>query len=196
MATGGTNPPPALTTSAAAWTNVTSYSATITLFERAGTRIENSVFAYSFRKPGSVTMHVDSGVNAGANLEWDGGDTVVVSKGHGFMGLFKKTVGLRDPMVATPLGDTVNQISYGSIIEHAEQTPGTLSQTAGPAVDGEPTTEVTLIPATAAADGGLTREVLCISEKTHLPVEVLGYEGSELIRNIAFSNVVLTAPSP
>jgi hypothetical protein len=43
----------------------------------------------------------------------------------------------------------------------------------------------------AIPDAGLTREVVELSAQTHLPLRVLGYEGSTLVRRIDFSNVKL-----
>jgi hypothetical protein len=58
-------------------------------------------------------------------------------------------------------------------------------------VDGVAINAVTLIPAGSESDAGLTREVVELSTVTHLPVQVLGYDGSTLVRKIDFSNVKL-----
>ena len=50
-----------------------------------------------------------------------------------------------------------------------------------------------LIPAGSVTSAGLTREVVELSALTHLPLRVLGYEGSTLVRRIDFSNVKLRA---
>ncbi len=48
---------------------------------------------------------------------------------------------------------------------------------------------LTLIPATPAADVGLTREVTELSTATHSPMR--GHDGATLVRNVEFSNVQL-----
>jgi hypothetical protein len=53
---------------AQAWASIAAYSATVTVFERKGTQVENLVLNYSFRKPSSVMVHVVSGPNAGGTL--------------------------------------------------------------------------------------------------------------------------------
>lgn len=182
--------PPALAAFAHAWKGLNSYSTTITIFERKGDKTQNMVFDYSFKKPSSVTTRVVAGANRGARLAWEGGSTVVVRRGSGLLSMFKKTVSLHDPLVTTIRGSTVDQLGFGAILAHALQ-PGVLTEKHGGVVGGEATDEVTLIPTHPASDADLTREVIEISKKTHLPTRVLGYEGSMLARKIDFSNIHL-----
>lgn len=181
----------ALDAFAGAWAAITEYTATVTVFERKGTRVQNVVFDYSFRKPSNVTVRVTKGTNAGVTLVWDGGTTVVAHRGSGFTGMFKKTLSLHDPQVTTIRGSSIDALSFGKILEHARQTPGKLSLSAGVAMNGVPTDAVTLIPANPAADAALTREVIAISRTTHFPMRVLGYQGQALVRKIDYSNVKL-----
>jgi len=182
--------PTALVAFAHAWRTLKSYNATLTIFEREGAQTQNMVFDYSFTKPSSVTTRVVEGANKGARLAWDGGSTVVVRRGGGLLSMFKKTVSLHDPLVTTIRGSTVDELGFGAILAHSQQ-PGVLSQTGGGVIDGAATEAVTLIPTHPAFDARLTREVIEISKKTHLPTRVLGYEGSILVRKIDFANIHL-----
>src|SRR5580692_2995647 len=83
--------PPAWAAFKDIWKNVTSYSATVIVFEREGTQVQSSVLDYTFRKPSSATVHFSGGPNAGVTLVWNGGNTVVVHRGTGLIALFKKT---------------------------------------------------------------------------------------------------------
>src|ERR1700724_3531524 len=103
--------PPALVAFAQAWKGVTSYNATITIFEQKGTQTQNMVFDYRFTKPSSVATRVIAGANTGARLAWEGGTTVLVRRGSGILSLFKKTLSLHDPLVTTIRGSTVDQLS-------------------------------------------------------------------------------------
>src|SRR6202140_3516584 len=58
-----------------AWTAVTAYSATITVFEQKGNKVQNVIFRYTFRKPSTVTVDGIGGPNNGASLRWRGGAT-------------------------------------------------------------------------------------------------------------------------
>ncbi len=49
--------PPAWAAFKDVWKNVTSYSATVIVFERQGTEVQSSVLDYTFRMPSSATVH-------------------------------------------------------------------------------------------------------------------------------------------
>lgn len=175
----------------AAWSAVASYSTTITIYERKGTKEENHVLAYHFEKPAAVSVHVVSGSsNVGTTVTWAGGPTVS-ARGAGIVSMFKKTLSLHDPQVMSIRGESLDELSFGSILAHARQQEGKITQTTG-LVDGVQADEISMVPAQPLADGGLTREVVDLSAVTHLPVCVLGYEGAVLVRKIDFSKVTLT----
>jgi len=161
--------PPALESFARVWNGVTAYSAKVSVFAVKGADAQNIVFNYTFRKPSSFTVHVVDGPNAGVTLTWDSGPNVFASRGGGlFAGLFKRTIPLHDPLVTTIRGSSIDQLSYGAILAHAEQTPGTLTQSPGESIAGTATEAVSLVPSDPASDAGLSREVIEISPATQL----------------------------
>jgi hypothetical protein len=183
-------PPPALEAFARAWDGVTAYRAKVSVFAVKGAAVQNVVFNYTFRKPSSFVVRVIEGPNAGVTLTWDGGPTVTATRGGGlFAALFKRTIPLHDPLVTTIRGSSIDQLSYGAILAHAEQTPGTLAQSPGEPIAGTATQALSLVPADPAADAGLSREVIEISPATQLPIRIEGYEGTTLVRKIDFSDV-------
>jgi outer membrane lipoprotein-sorting protein len=174
---------------ASAWSHINAYSATITVFERKGEQLQNLVFDYTFRKPSGVTLQARSGPNSGATLHWDGGSTVVGQRKSGLIGWFKKTFSLHDPVVTTIRGASVDELSFGAILAHAEQARGAISESSGEEIDGTATDAVSLIPAVPDPSAALSREVVEISKATHVPARILGYEGTLLVREVKFSNV-------
>ena len=176
---------------ATAWAQVTAYTATVTVFERKATLVQNIVLEYTFRKPSSVTTHVDAGPNAGVTMVWNGGTTLVAHRGSGFAALFKKTFPLHDPQVTTIRGSSIDQLSFGAILAHAQQEAGSLTQTPQADIGGVGIGAVTLMSSDPAANAGLTREIVELSTSTHLPVRVIGYDGPMLVRQIDFSKVIL-----
>ncbi len=164
------------------------YSATVTVFEQKGTQIQNSIFEYDFRKPSNATVHL-MGPYVGVTIVWNGGLTVAAHRGSGLMALFKKTFSLHDPQMTTIRGLSVDQASFGAILAHAQQKPGTLYQGAGEMIDGVFTDAMVFVPAAAVTNSGLTQEIIEVSTSTHLPMRVLGFEGPTLVREIDFSNV-------
>jgi outer membrane lipoprotein-sorting protein len=183
--------PPAWAAFKDVWENVTSYSATVIVFEREGTEVQNSVLDYTFRKPSSATVHLSGGPNAGVTVVWNGGNTVVVHRGTGLIALFKKTFSLHDPHVTTIRQSSIDQLSFAAILAHARGTPGMVSQDVGPSILDIPTEAVTLVPASSLTGTGITREVVYISVPTGLPLRILGFEGNILVRQIDFSNIIL-----
>jgi hypothetical protein len=177
---------------ARAWAAMTAYNATVTVFEQKDTQVQNVVFNYAFRKPSNVIVHVASGTNAGVTLAWGGGTTVVAHRGSGFAALFKRTLSLHDPLATTIRGSSIDQLSFGAILAHAEAEAGTLSEVPGEVIGGVATDAVRLGSTAPAGNAGLTREVVELSTVTHLPVRVLGYAGETLVRRIEFSNVTLS----
>lgn len=188
QASGARTLTPAWTDFTRAWSDMSGYSATVTVFEQKGTQTENMVLDYSYHKPSSVTMRILQGKNAGVTLVWNGGSTMQAHRGSGLMASFKKTMAVNDPLATTVRGSTIDQLSFDAILAHAQQTPGAVAQLPGAPIDGLATDEVRLTPADAASDG-LTLEVVDVSKTTHLPVRILGYEGSTLVRSIVFTDV-------
>jgi hypothetical protein len=175
-----------------AWTAVTAYSATITVFEENGVKVQNVIFKYTFRKPTTVTVDAIGGPNNGVTLLWTGGTTVNAHRGSGLAGAFKKTLSLHDPLVATIRGSSIDELSFDQILAHAQQTPGSISQGTGPTINSVATDAVTLIPTHPATTAGYTREIIEVSRTTHFPLRVLGYQGPTLVRKVDFGEVKLT----
>jgi hypothetical protein len=182
---------PALTAFAEAWTTVTAYNTTITVFEQEGIAVQNVIFKYTFRKPTTVTVDVVGGPNDGVAILWTGGTTVKAHR-SGLASAFSQTLSLHDPKMTTIRGSSIDQLSFSQILEHAQNTAGKLSQGPGPLVNGVATDAVTLIPTNPATNAGYTREVIDISRLTHFPLRIEGYEGSTLVREVGFVAVTLT----
>ena len=184
-------PPPAWAAFASAWTAISGYSATLTVFEQKGTQTQHVVFDYSFRKPSKATVRVAEGPNAGVTLVWNGGATMEAHRGSGFIALFKKTISLHDPLATTIRGSSIDQLSFGAILDHARQTQGAVAQRNGPTIDGVATDELRLIPTSSETNTGLSLEIIYLSKTTHFPLRLLGYEGKTLVRVLDFANVKL-----
>ena len=174
-----------------ALSGITKYSATITIFDQKGSQTQNTVFDYTFSKPSNVTVHVVAGTSKGVTLDWDGGPTIVAHRGSGLIALFSKTLSLHDPQVTTLQGHSIDQLSFGAILSHAQQEVTRLSLSPDGTIDGVAANALTLTPPASSSDVGLTREVVEMSAATHLPMRVLGYDGPTLVSSVGFSNIKL-----
>jgi outer membrane lipoprotein-sorting protein len=176
----------ALDAFAKAWSGLHGYNATIQLFEAKGGNSEHAVFAYSFTKPTTVTMHVNQGPNSGATVKWTGGPSVYASKSGAFGITMGKNVSINDSLVTSLRGYTVSDLSFAGILAHAQQTAGSLSS-GTTKLDGATVTAVTLNVANPSEDNGMTREVLYLSQSTQLPVRVDGFVGNQVVRMYRFT---------
>lgn len=172
---------------AAAVSSLQGYTTSIHLFEKRGSETENAVYRYAYTKPSDVTMQIVSGPNAGASVAWNGGASVSAGKGSGFAGMFRKSVPLADPLVTSLRGYTVSDLSFPSILKHAQTTAGTLSATQA-ALGGVRTDILTLEVADPARDNDMTREVLYLDASTHLPRRIDGFVGTTLVRSYSFDS--------
>jgi outer membrane lipoprotein-sorting protein len=167
---------------AQAWGAISTYHTMAHVYQVKGTQTQNSVYDYTFTKPSSISMQIVSGPNSGASVTWSGGDSVRAGKG-----MFTKSVALTDPLVTSLRGLTIVQLSFGDILQHAQQTAGTLGG-GTTTMGGTPYDVVNLNVANPSADGGLTRETIYLSQTTHLPVRVDGFAVAQLVQTVSFSD--------
>jgi outer membrane lipoprotein-sorting protein len=178
--------PAPLTEFASTWASMSGYKTEVHCFSVKGSETENSSYNYSFTKPSSITMTITSGPRSGSTVTWSGGDTVTGGKG-----MFTKKFSLTDPAVTSLRGATIVDLSFGSILNHAESVQGTKSA-ASTTLDGAAVHVVTIAVANPSSDNGLTREALYLSPSTNLPVRVDGFEESKLVSSCSFSKTVKT----
>jgi len=169
-----------------AWAGVNGYHTDVHCYAVKGSDSENTSYDFTFTKPSSISMNVVSGPHAGNNVSWSGGNTVNAGRG-----MFRKNFNLNDPEVTSLRGNTVVDLSFGSILRHAQLTAGTVRAIAT-TFDGAPVDLVNLDTANPSADDGLTREALYLSTATNLPVRVDGFTGSQLITSCTFSGTTTT----
>lgn len=53
---------------------------------------------------------------------------MVTRRGSGLAALFKKTLSLHDPLATTTRGSSIDQLSFGAILAHAQQEAGSLHE--------------------------------------------------------------------
>jgi outer membrane lipoprotein-sorting protein len=184
-------PTPALDAFGAAWANVHDYSETIIAHETTndGKETQDRTYSYEFVKPTSALIQITDGPGKGGGAAWHGGDQVKGHQGGLFSGV-KLIISKSDPRATSLRGDQIDVASFGYELDHFLNTPGTLSEAPGPALEGQATTAVTLAAAPAEANG-VTREVLDVSNSTHLPVKREEYVGATLVKSEEFKDLKL-----
>jgi outer membrane lipoprotein-sorting protein len=183
-------PTPAFDAFQKAWSAIEDYHETIVVHEIYQNNTQDRTYDYSFKKPSFAHIEVTAGPGRGSGAVWRGGDTV---KGHqgGFLSMLRMNVPIADGRATSLRGDTIDVASFAYELEHFLRTPGTLAEGPGPAIEGVPTTAVTLAVADPAKNEGVSKDVLDISNETHLPVRREQYAGETLVKTETFRNVQL-----
>ena len=117
------------------------------------------------------------GRDKGGAATWHGGDTV---SGHhgGFLSGIHLTKSIHDRDATSLRGDILISDAYDMILKHFEETPGSLSEAPGPVIDSQATTAVTLAVADPKANANVSKDVIYLSNLSHLPLGRDQYVGS------------------
>jgi outer membrane lipoprotein-sorting protein len=193
-AQSGTTYPPAWEAFTKTAATITDYTETLTAHEIKGDRTEDRVYHFAFAKPAHARSEIVSGPDKGSVAVWNGGDTVRGHKG-GFASFIKLTISVHDPRTTDLRGKTIDAAFYPTMIADYE-SGGKLTEEPGTAVDGTPTDDVVLTPSDPAKLRNLTKDVLVFSRATHLPIEHMGYEGTQLVEDEHFTDIKVNPSLP
>jgi outer membrane lipoprotein-sorting protein len=171
----------ALSAASAAFAKIDDYRMTIIVHETAGDRVEDRTYTVLFKKPSMERIDIVAGPGKGGGIVWLGGDKVKGHKG-GFLSAIHLTLDIHNGQVETLRGDAVNTATIPAMLGDFTTIKGTVSEAAGPKIDGADTDAVTLDVADPAADDGVTREVLYLSGQTDLPLRRERFAGAQLVK--------------
>ncbi len=172
----------ALSAASAAFAKIDDYRTTVVVHEIEGARVEDRTYVVLFKKPTMERVDVVAGPGRGSGIVWLGGDTV---KGHrgGLLSGIHVTLSLHDKQVTTLRGDTVESATIPAMLDDFKNVKGQVSEGPGPAIGGATTVAVTLAIAGPADYDGVTREILYLSDVTHLPMRRERYIDSTLVKS-------------
>lgn len=174
--------PGALDAAQRTFAKIDDYSTVVTVHETDGKRVEDRTYHVLFKKPSMERVDIVAGPGKGGGIVWMGGDKV---KGHrgGILSGIRLTLDLHNGQVTTLRGDTVDTATIPSMLAVFTLVKGEVSEAAGPSIDGGDTSAITLEVAEPEHYGGVTREVLYLSESTHLPVRRERFSGTSLVKS-------------
>lgn len=184
------DPLPALDAFAGTWSKINDYTCRIVTHETSGNAVQDRTYGYQFKKPHFAKISIESGPGRGGGATWRGGDTVSGHQG-GLLHGIHLTVSIHDGRATSLRGDTMDTASFQYLLDYYRSNDAHETQTAGPAVDGVPTDEIVLADPDPTKTSGVTREILLISTKTHLPVERQRFESSTLVKSEHYIDVAL-----
>jgi outer membrane lipoprotein-sorting protein len=153
-----------------------------------GKSVEDRVYVFRWRKPSDAQIMVLQGRDKGGAATWHGGDTV---SGHhgGFLSGIHLTKSIHDRDTTSLRGDILISDAYDVIIKHFTETPGTLSEAPGPAIDGQATTAVTFVVADPKSNANVSKDVVFFSNASHLPLGRDQYVGTTLVKTERFKDI-------
>jgi hypothetical protein len=172
----------ALDAAHAAFAAIDDYRMTIAVHEVSGDRVQDRTYSIMFKKPALERVDIVAGQGRGSGIVWLGGDKV---KGHrgGLLSGIHLTLDIHDGQVATLRGDSVNSGTIPAMLGVFNTIKGTVSEAAGPEIDGAGTNAITLDVADPATYNGVSREVLYLSSVTNLPVKRERFAGTQLVKS-------------
>ena len=153
-----------------------------------GSQTEDRTYAYMWKRPTSAKIDIIDGPGKGGGVVWTGGDKGTGHQG-GILSGIKASISINDPRATSLRGDTLEVASFEWELKHFLSMPGTLSDSPGPALEGGATTAVTLTVTNPKTNGNVSKDVLYLSNTTHLPTRREQYVGSRLVKTETFKDV-------
>jgi outer membrane lipoprotein-sorting protein len=183
-------PPAALEEFQKAFAGIKDYQFQIVAHETSddGKHVEDRVYLFRWRRPTDAQIMVLQGRDKGGAATWHGGDTV---SGHhgGFLSGIHLTKSIHDRDTTSLRGDTLIADAYDNEIKHFLETPGALAESAGPAIDGQATTAIALTVADPKSNANVSKDVLYLSNSSHLPLGRDQYVGPTLVKTERFKEI-------
>lgn len=148
--------------------------------EVKGTATQDRVYQVAFMKPHFAKTLIESGDGKGSGGVWAGGDQVSGHQG-GFLSGIHLKVGLHDSRAVSLRGVTIPEGLLQNVVHAFTTTAGTLSQSPGGKIGGVPTDRLELKVADPSANGGVSQQILYLSQETHWPIRQILYAGSQIV---------------
>lgn len=174
----------------AAWDSVRTYTCRVTSHEELGARVQDFTYDFSFQKPAKARMDITAGDNKGRAVVYTGGD-FLTGRQSGFISFIKLRLNVHDRRVTSMRGATIAQANFGSLYDHlaALKSASRTASRAGKDI------VLTIVVASPATDGGITKEVVALGS-AGLPVVYDEYQGTQRVKRVTFDDLKLNVPLP
>lgn len=183
------NSAPAIDAFRAMFATVSDYTFKLHSHETLGSRVQDRIYDYSFMKPHYAKTYIEAGDGVGSGGVWAGGEQVSGHQGGILAGIHLK-VDLHDSRATSIRGYTIPDGLMQTVVETYATVPGTLTQSDGGTLMGQPTDRLDLHVSNPAANRGIAEQVLYLSKTTHWPIRQLLYdENHQLVLDQTFSDV-------
>lgn len=182
--------PPALEAAVAAFASVNDYEEEMIVHERTddGRRVQDRTYDYKWKRPDFARIAVTAGPGKGQVAVWHGGETLRAHPG-GFFSFIRVTLAIGDPRALSLRGDSMTRASLEAQIKRFRETEGSWHQAPGPAIEGQATTAVTFTVADPEGNRKVSKEIIYLSDATHVPMRFEQFVGKELVKYGMVRNV-------
>ncbi len=174
------NSAPAITAFEQAFAASNDYTCKQHVHEVQGSSTQDRVYQLWFMKPHFAKTLIESGDGRGSGGVWAGGDQVSGHQGGILSGIHLK-VSIHDPRAISLRGVTIPEGLIQNVVHRYATTPGTLSQAPGGKIGGVPTDRLELKVTDPSTNGGVSQEILYLSQETHWPIRQILYAGSQIV---------------
>jgi len=174
------NSAPAIAAFEQAFASINDYECRQRVHEVKGSTTQDRVYYLWFMKPHYAKTLIESGDGKGSGGVWAGGDQVSGHQGGLLSGIHLK-VSVNDPRATSIRGVTIPEGLLQNVVRRYATTAGTLTQLSGGKIGGVATDRLDLKVADPSSNGGVSEEILYLSQETHWPIRQILYAGSQIV---------------
>jgi len=182
------NTAPAITAFDQAFAATNDYTATLRVHEALGNATQDRVYQYWFMKPHYAKTLITDGDGKGSGGVWAGGDQVSGHQGGILSGIHLK-VDIHDHRAVSLRGVTIPQGLLQNIVDKYSTIPGKLTQIEGGKIGGVATDRLDLKVGDPSSNGGVTEQIMYLSQETHWPIRQILYDGSQIVLDETVSDL-------
>lgn len=176
-----------------AWTDTRTMSGVVALWEQQGSEISRSKAEFFWSRPEKLRANVteaDSAMKRGAKLVYLGDKKVTVK-----VAFIKKTLPYDDPQLLSLRGYRIDQTSITAVVGGLLDPQATLRHAGSATFNGRP---ADLLEGSGSAYmlPGLTKMVVAVDKQTHMPSNVEGYAGNDVVFRAAIPTLAVNPQLP
>ena len=182
------NTAPAITAFDEAFAATNDYTAILKVHEALGSATQDRVYQYEFMKPHYAKTLILDGDGKGSGGVWIGTDQISGHQG-GFLSGIHLKVSITDHRAVSLRGVTIPQGLLQNIVDKYSTIPGKLTQIEGGKIGGVATDRLDLKVGDPSSNGGVTEQIMYLSQETHWPIRQILYDGSQIVLDETVSDL-------
>lgn len=175
------------------WNGTNTLSGVVAFWEKEGNEVSQSKAEFFWSRPEKLRANVteaDSAMKRGAKLVYLGDKKITVK-----VAFIKKTLPYDDPQVLSLRGFRIDQTSITAVVGGLLDPKATIRHVGTTTVNGRSADLLEGAGSTYMLPG-LTKMVVAVDKQTHMPCNVEGYAGNEVVFRAAIPALTLNPQLP